>query len=747
MKDVVGPYRVGKRLGEGGMGVVYEATDERLGRRVALKTIHPEATDPSAKDRLWREARAAASVNHPNVCQIYDVGEQDGEVWIAMELLDGEPLSARLAKGPMSPPEALQAALGMLGALEALHARGLLHRDLKPTNVFLTRHGVKLLDFGLARSLVPMAGSTARLTIVGTVVGTPEYMAPERWTDENVGPASDLFAVGAILFEMVTGKPAFSGRTPMEVYHAVAYADPPALSGGSNAEALDRVLARALAKDPKERFPSAAAMAQAIREAQTTAATASTPTVRTVTRLIALPFRLLRPDPEVEFLSVTLPDAVGSSLSSLPSIVVRSSHAAAKFAGAVPDLKALAAEAAVDVVLVGTLLRAGDRVQVAAQLLEAPGGTILWSETQQVPMGDLFALQDDLARRIVDSLALPLSSRDKSAILKDAPASPRAYELFLRANHVSGSFDMLPRARDLYLECLKEDPRYAPAWARLGRAYRVMAKFGIGSDPAADLARAEEAFQKALSLSPDLPLAHTLYTAFEVEEKGAARDAMVRLLQRAQARPADPDLYSGLVLVCRFGGLLQASLAADRRARHLDPGARTSVGYTHWALRDYVHAMDDDDPDFRWLHVYSLPMLGQEAEAIAEARAFRALRHGAHQALIVDAMIAALERRRDDCVRAYQAMFATPFHDPEGLYMAARGLARVGETALALSTLGRVIDGGFFLPTVYSTDPWLDALRSSREFADLVHRAEEGHRVSAAAFRDAGGERLLGVTE
>lgn len=729
------------------MGVVFEGTDERLGRKVALKTLHPEATDPSARERLWREARAAAAVNHPNVCQIYDVGEEDGDVWVAMELLEGEPLSARLSRGKMTAPEALQATLGILGALEALHARGILHRDLKPTNVFVTRHGVKVLDFGLARSLVPSGGTTARLTIVGSVVGTPEYMAPERWTDENVGPESDLFALGAILFEMVTGKPAFSGRTPMEVYHAVAYAEPPALSGGSGAEALDRILQKALAKDPRERFPSAAVMAQAVREAMQTATTCSTPTVRTITRMIALPFRLLRPDPDVEFLAVALPDAVSTSLSSLPSIVVRSSHAGARFSGANPDLKALAAEAAVDVVLVGTLLRAGDRVRVTAQLLEAPGGTILWSETAQVVMGDLFALQDDLAHRIVGSLALPLSSRDKSAIQKDAPACPRAYELYLRANHVSASSDLLPRARDLYLECLKEDPNYAPAWARLGRAYRVMAKYGIGDDPRGDLARAEEAFQKALALSPDLPIAHTLYTAYEVEEKGAARDAMVRLLGRAQARPADPDLYSGLVLVCRFSGLLEASVAADRRARRLDPGIRTSVAYTHWMLGDYPRALEDDDPDWRWLHIYSLPMMGREADALAEARTAMARRRGTQQGLIVQGMVGALERDRASCVQGLTAMFETHFRDPEGLYMAVRCLARVEEKDLAIDTFRRVIEGGFTIPQGFTRDPWLDPIRGDARFVDLMRRAEEGRRESARVFREAGGERLLGVTD
>src|SRR5438552_4323146 len=201
------------------MGVVYEARDPRLDRSVALKTLRTAGGAADAKERLRREARAAASVNHPNVCQVYDVGEEDGEVYVAMELLQGEPLSDRIGRGPIPPTESLEASLGVLAALEALHRRGIVHRDLKPSNVFLTPHGVKLLDFGLA---LPPAGDAAggerRLTMTGAILGTPQYMAPERWQGGEAGPDSDLFSLGAVLFEMLTGRPAFGGRSPMEVF-------------------------------------------------------------------------------------------------------------------------------------------------------------------------------------------------------------------------------------------------------------------------------------------------------------------------------------------------------------------------------------------------------------------------------------------------------------------------------------------------------------------------------------------------
>ena len=220
----------------------------------------------------------------------------------------------------------------MLSALEALHARGIVHRDLKPSNVFLTPHGVKLLDFGLARPLAEQLKSDATLTQPGTLVGTPRYMAPEQWENEPLTPASDLFAVGAILFEMLAGKPAFAGSTIIEIFRAVAMAQPPALTGGPEVVAADRIIQLALAKRPADRYPDAAAMAREVRDALALIDTGSSPQARAMTRLIVLPFRVLRPDPEIDFLAFGVPDAITASLSGLDSLVVRSTAAAQRYA-------------------------------------------------------------------------------------------------------------------------------------------------------------------------------------------------------------------------------------------------------------------------------------------------------------------------------------------------------------------------------------------------------------------------------
>src|SRR5918999_1113472 len=232
MRETIGPYRIDRKLGEGGMGVVYAAHDQRLDRPVALKMLRAAPDDAQARERLRREARAAASVNHPHVCQVYDIGEDGGELFVAMELLEGEPLSARLARGAAPLDETFGIAYAVLLALDALHQRGVVHRDLKPSNIFLTPHGVKLLDFGLARPMpAAIADTRTNLTVPGAILGTPSYMAPEQVRGETVDVRADLFTTGVVIFEMIAGRLPFAGRSFVDVFHAITSQPAPQIDG------------------------------------------------------------------------------------------------------------------------------------------------------------------------------------------------------------------------------------------------------------------------------------------------------------------------------------------------------------------------------------------------------------------------------------------------------------------------------------------------------------------------------------
>jgi non-specific serine/threonine protein kinase len=729
------------------MGIVYAARDERLERTVAVKQLSSLADDETARRRFWREARAAASINHPNICQIYEIGEDGGELFIAMELLEGEALAERLRRGPLSVSHAVPVGLGILAALSALHARGIVHRDLKPSNVFLTPHGVKLLDFGLARAEHPQSSSDTELTRTGIAIGSPRYMAPEQVTGELADARTDLFAVGAILFEMLAGRPAFAGRTIVEVLHATLHEQPPALTGSPAIAAADRVIRRALAKRPAERPASADAMAEELRAVHGVDGGDAPALAHALTRLVVLPFRVLRPDPETDFLAFSLPDAIATSLSGIGSLVLRSSAIAARFAGEQPDLKALAAEADVDRVVMGTLLRSGDQLRAATQLVEAPGGTLLTSHTVQSSLGDLFQLQDDIARRLVEALSLPLTGAAASPV-PDAPPNARAYELYLRANEVARTYDALARARDLYQDCVELDPSFAPAWAHLGRCHRVIGKY-IDSAPDSER-RAEEAFRRALALNPRLSVAHKFYAHLEADI-GEAPRALVRLLGEATRHGNDPELFAGIVHTGRYCGLYAESIAAHDEARRLDPNVPTSVGQTFLMNGDIERLMAVPLPPLiagadDGIRVIGLGLAGRRDEARRGLVGMRQQpRIPAFESWIAF-LTAWIERRPADMHAAMSALSPLKIqHDPEAIFLEGWLLCDVGEPEEGLEYVRRAVARGYFVSPTLASRPQFDALRTSPVFLAVLEEAEAGRRQVRAAFRDGGGERLLGV--
>ena len=721
------------------MGVVYAGHDERLDRAVAIKTVRAENVGPEARERLKREARIAASVNHPNICQLYEIGEDSSGIYIAMELLEGEALSTRIGRSPLPVPEALDVARGMLSALGAMHRRGLIHRDLKPSNIFLTEHGVKLLDFGLARPAVEQPDQTL-LTTPGVVIGTPHYMSPEQASGQPVDSRSDLFAVGATLYEMLSGRQAFTGPTAIQVLHAVIYEQPPVLAGSPAIVAADRVINRALAKQPDARYQTAEQLAEDLRAVLTPSSATEAVPARPVYRLIVLPFRVLRPDPDVDFLSFSLADAISTSLSGLGSVVVRSSLVAAKYATEVPDLQKIAREADVDEVLSATLLRAGDRMRVSSQLVGAPDGRMTWSQTFDVGWGDIFQLQDSIVRTVVDALAIPLNARELRQLGRDVPANDKAYEHYLRALELSNDAATWPAARDLYLKCVELDPRYAPAWAQLGRIYRVMSKYSDG-ERAANMVRAEDALKRALEISPDLPIAHSHYALLEVD-LGRAVEAMARLLRQARERPADPNLFTGLCHTCRYCGLLDASIAAHERARRLDPKIATSIVHT-WVAKGDHQRVADMARSAPFIGAMALIEVGRQEEAHAMLRELAPKVPPAMRAFL-EVTQSLIEGRPQDSVSQLREVIAR-FNDPEALYYAGRHFAHLGAIDDAIANLARAVEGGYFCYPAFMGDAWLENVRGRPAFEEIVRRAEERHHAAVKVFLDEDGDRLLGV--
>jgi serine/threonine protein kinase len=745
--ESIGPYRVLCKVGEGGMGVVYKAEDQRLQRFVALKVIREFVGDSSRRSRFWQEARAAAQVAHPNACRIYDISEEQDRLVLVMEFIEGESLARRIGRGSLPAQEAVQIALALLSALEAFHKKGIVHRDLKPGNIVLSDGVTKLLDFGIAKhvSLNSKEETLATLgdaTAPGIFLGTPRYASPEQFRGQAVDARSDLFSMGVVLFEMLTGQPPFAGETFGELAHAVLQGSPPALSGSPAIAAMGRIVHRALSREPQDRYASAEAMAADLRATLQMDGIETKARAHPLRRIIVLPFRMLRPSEDVQFLAYSLPEAITGSLAGLENVVVRSSIVASQYSTEAPDLQKIAKEAEVDVVLTGALLSVGERLRITTQLMEAPSGTVLWSHSSQASNRELLELHDDLVDRVVQSILPSLTAQEHQSLQRDRPASATVYQLFLQANEFSRRWENVPGAIEMYERCVTLDPSYAPAWARLGRARWVSDKYNLGS--LEGLRAADEAFQTALRLNPNLTLAHNLYTHVQVDQ-GRALDAMKRLLDRAQGRRSDAELFAGLGHVCRYCGLLQPALVAHQEARRLDPLIPTSVMHTYFMLGDYQRALESSGSDYGYGMGLVLAMLGRVEEAVSTLRQRELAKPWRLGQLYLTSLRTLLEGNREESIAVSDELIQATFRDPEGMYYLARQLGYLGEEARALDMLSRAIDNGFFCHQAMLGDPWLDALRGRNEFTALLNKALQLHREALTAFLAGGGTALLGI--
>jgi serine/threonine protein kinase/tetratricopeptide (TPR) repeat protein len=743
----IGHYRVLSKVGEGGMGVVYKAEDQRLERVVALKVIREFDGDSSRRNRFWQEARAAAQVAHPNACRIYDIAEEQDRLVLVMEFIEGESLARRMERGPLPAHEAGQIALALLSALQAFHKIGVVHRDLKPANIVLSNSGTKLLDFGIAKyiSLNTSEETSATLaggTAPGIFLGTPRYASPEQFLGRPVDARSDLFSMGVILYEMLTGQPPFGGDNFGDIAHAVLHGSPPALSGSPAIVAMSRIVHRALSRDPQDRYGSAEAMAAELRATLQMDGIETKAQARALRRIIVLPFRMLRPSEDIQFLSHSLPEAITVSLAGLENLVVRSSIAAARYSTDAPDLQKIAKEAEVDVVLTGALLSVGERLRITTQLIEVPSGTLLWSHSSQATNRELLELHDDLVARVVESILPSLSTQEHQSLQQDRPGSPTVYQLYLQANEFSRQWENLPGVIEMYERCVSLDPSYAPAWARLGRARWLCDKYNLGSPEG--LRAADEAFQTALRLNPSMTLAHNLYTHVQVDQ-GRSLDAMKRLLGRAQQRRSDSELFAGLGHVCRYCGLLRAALVAHEEARRLDPLIPTSVMHTYFMLGDYERALENAGSDFGYGMALILGMLGRVEEAASMLRQRELGKPWRLGNLYLTSLRTLLEGKREESLSASKELMQATFRDPEGMYYLARQFSYLGEKAEALEMLSRAIDNGFFCHQAMLRDPWFDSLRGRTEFTGLLSKAHQLHREASGAFVAGGGTSLLGM--
>jgi serine/threonine-protein kinase len=501
----LGPYEIVAAIGAGGMGEVYRARDTRLNRDVAIKVL-PEhlAGDPQALGRFESEAKAVAALCHPNILVLHDIGSANSTNYAVTELLEGETLRERLSRGPVPWRKAAEYGAAIAQGLAAAHSRGIVHQDIKPANIFLTSDGrVKILDFGLAqvRSAPSESDDTVPLTEASrTVLGTIGYMSPEQVRGEPAQPASDIFALGCVLYEMVTGRRAFSGKSATEIMAAVLKEDPPAVgdSGKASSPELNRVIERCLAKSPAQRFHSAEDLAFALASLSTSSGQPGRvpgprhrPVILGVSALLllilagagyyysqtrskgidsiaVLPFVNAGGNQEADWLSDGLTDSLIDSLSGLPNLRVMSHSAVFRYKGKNADPHAAGRELGVRTVLTGHLIQHEDNLSVNAELVNVDDDSQLWGELYNRKLVDALAVEQDIATQISGKLRARLTDI-KARITKGQTDNPEAYQLYLKGHYYAAKFDKedLNKGFDYFHQAIALDPKYALAYTGL----------------------------------------------------------------------------------------------------------------------------------------------------------------------------------------------------------------------------------------------------------------------------------------
>jgi serine/threonine protein kinase/tetratricopeptide (TPR) repeat protein len=578
----LGPYEIVAPIGAGGMGEVYKARDSRLDRDVAIKVIgRGAASDPTSRQRLQREARAASALNHPHICTIYDVGDADGRPFIAMEWIDGESLADRLAGARterLGLNDVLRLASQIADGLDAAHASGIIHRDLKPANLFITKRGdAKILDFGLAKVSAGSGETMApdpQLTSPGAAVGTVAYMSPEQARGEALAPTSDLFSLGVVLYEMATGRPAFAGPTTAITFDAILNRQPPSPRAirPDVPPALEQIITRLLDKHPSARHQSARAVYDEIDALRTGAARGSSSrSTRIVPSLAVLPFTNLSPEADNEFIADGITEEIISTLAQIRGMQVAARTSSFAFKGRTPDLAEVAAKLRVAHVVTGSVRKAGGKLRISAQLVNTRDGFTIWSDRYDRTIDDIFAIQDEIAVAIAEKLRIALTGSE-SPLGKRPTDNLAAYELYLKGNFlVNQRGTAMTRGLEAYQQALALDPDYALAHTGIAKATVLLGFYGYQPSYEA-MPKARSIARKAIDLDPSLAEPHVWLSAVLWLHEWDFTEAE-RETGRALALDARTTSAYGMhaLHMAAAHGRFDESFEAGRRVIELDP--------------------------------------------------------------------------------------------------------------------------------------------------------------------------------
>jgi eukaryotic-like serine/threonine-protein kinase len=785
MDPIVAHYRILEKIGEGGMGVVYRARDERLNRDVALKFLPAELDkDAAARSLLVREARTASAMNHPNICTIHDVGEEDGRTYIVMELVRGRPLEEIAREGPMPTEAIVRYGEQIADALAHAHQHGVVHRDLKSANILVTAEGrVKILDFGLARHLEADEVGGKTLSLIPSnqrgVVGTLHYIAPEVFRGEVADARSDIWALGVILYEMAAGRRPFRGKTAYELSALILNESPPLLPA-TVLPALTAVINRCLIKDPGRRYQNAGEVRAAL-EAVATQSSASIqvtapphpgagarPQNRIVLVVIAaivaasvigavvwkkktaigqagttsaaiqslavLPLENLSGDPKQDYFADGMSDALITNLSQIRGLRVISRSSVMLYKGKHVPVSEIAKDLNVDAVVEGTVLRSDDRVRISAELVRGQTQQNLWAQSYERSFQDVLSLQSDIARDIVKEIQIQITQQERARLSSSRPVIPAAYDAYLEGRYDASqrTGDALTQSVDDFRRAIQLDPSYAPAYAGLATSLALLSEYK-DIPPTQLLFEGESAAKKAVELDENLAEAHAALGLIHysmLDWKGVFSE-----YQRAiELNPGEANAHHWYALALSESGKSEQSIAEIKLAQELDPRSRIINSNVAWCLYlagKYDAAIDQArqtlavDPSFAVAHGYlgqAYLEKGQYENSFQEFQKAISLSGGETSFKAELANAYAVAGRQEDARTILTELLRLASKQYVSPYSLALIYAGLGEKDAAFEWLNKAYDARALRLMSLSVHPRFASLRSDPRFKILIQR-------------------------
>ncbi len=770
------------------MGVVYGADDTRLQRRVALKFLPDEmAKDPRVLERFRREARAASQLNHPNICTIHDIEDNNGHPFIVMERLEGESLKQRLRGKPLELEEILDIAVHVAEALIASHEKGIVHRDIKPANIFITKSGqTKVLDFGLAKSAREQSATSDTpfddsLTQMGVIPGTAVYMSPEQARSEELDARSDIFSFGVVLYEMATGKKPFAGTNIVTTLDAVLHQKPPSplnLNSKLPSE-LEGIIGKAMEKDRSKRYQTAEEMKKdLLRLRRETESGLSKPSLRDLTHLrsatktfqhsslrqkylllgtifflltivisggiwwlrhrgsgssakaantiAVLPLQNISNADDIDYLRFALADEISNVLMYTRALDVRPTATTRKFSAADVDPQQAGHQLHVATVLTGHFLQQGKQLRVTVEAIDVHSDRLIWQNTLTASSQDLISIQKQLATKIRQGLLPQLGAADGFTEAGTKPTNQDAYDLYLRSLAISHDPDPNKSAITILEEAVKMDPSYAPAWAALGLRYYYNAAFSNGGEE--QIQKSNDAYERSLKLDPNLNSA-SAHLILHMAERGDVAKAYDQAKQLVARRPESAEAHFTLAYVLRYGGMLPEATQQCDVAMALDPG-NYEFRSCAWAFLESgktQRAMDFVrlDSGTEWAAYLTVSALIREGK-IDEARA-AVKKVSTNPFDHRDLMEACLQpgSPSNSAIEEKTEASLRAETDPETRYYQGAVFAFCGNSEAAARLIKSAIAQNYCAVSALQLDPALSKLRRTSEFHGLQAAAQE----------------------